>query len=75
VLGLRSLYFVLAGFVKNLVYLHLGLACVLIFIGAKMLGEHVFPIPTVISLLIVAAILVVSITASLVKTKGARVSD
>ncbi len=44
-LGLRSLYFLLAGAVKNLVYLHFGLACVLIFIGAKMLGEHFFPFP------------------------------
>jgi tellurite resistance protein TerC len=71
VLGLRSLYFVLAGFVKSLVYLHLGLACILIFIGAKMLGEHLVPISTVVSLLIVAGILAVAITASLVKTRRA----
>jgi len=69
VLGLRSLYFVLAGLVKSLVYLHLGLACILIFIGAKMLGEHFLPISTDVSLLIVAAILAVAVTASLAKTK------
>ena len=67
VLGLRSLYFVLAGLVKSLVYLHLGLAFVLMFIGAKMLGEQVFPIPTYISLLVVGGILGVAIVASLVK--------
>jgi tellurite resistance protein TerC len=71
VLGLRSLYFVLAGFVKSLVYLHVGLACVLIFIGAKMLTEHVFPFPTYVSLLVVAGILAIAITASLLKTRKA----
>jgi len=74
VLGLRSLYFVLAGLVKSLVYLHVGLACILIFIGAKMLAEHVFPIPTYVSLLIVAGILAVAVIASLVKAKSANVS-
>ena len=74
VLGLRSLYFVLAGLVKNLVYLHLGLACILMFIGAKMLGEQVVSISTHVSLLVVAGILATAIIASLVKTKGAKFS-
>ena len=69
ILGLRSLYFLLAGAVKQLVYLHTGLACVLIFIGAKMVGEHFLPIPTELSLLIVGGILAVSVIASLLKTK------
>ena len=56
ILGLRSLYFLLAGAVKSLVYLHTGLACVLIFIGAKMIGEHFLPISTELSLLIVGAV-------------------
>jgi tellurite resistance protein TerC len=72
VLGLRSLYFVLAGLVKSLVYLHVGLACVLMFIGAKMLGEHVLPIPTYVSLLTVGGILGVAIVASLVKSRATR---
>jgi tellurite resistance protein TerC len=71
VLGLRSLYFVLAGAVRSLVYLHLGLACVLIFIGAKMVGQDFVPIPTELSLLIVGGILGVAVTASLWKTKRA----
>ncbi len=70
ILGLRSLYFVLAGAVASLVYLHIGLALVLIFIGAKMAGEHFFHVTTVQSLLIVGSILTVSIVASLIKTKG-----
>ena len=73
VLGLRSLYFVLAGLVQSLVYLHLGLACILMFIGAKMLGEHVFPIPTYVSLLIVGGILAASVLASLAKARSDRV--
>jgi tellurite resistance protein TerC len=69
VLGLRSLYFVLAGAVKSLIYLHVGLSFVLIFIGAKMVGEHFVHIPTQFSLLIVGGILAVAVVASLVKTK------
>jgi tellurite resistance protein TerC len=70
ILGLRSLYFLLANAVKSLVYLHTGLACVLIFIGAKMVGEHFLPIPTELSLLIVGGILAVSVIASLLKTRN-----
>ncbi|MCE0523667.1 MAG: TerC family protein [Methylacidiphilales bacterium] len=69
VLGLRSLYFVLAGAVKNLVYLRYGLAFVLIFIGVKMTGEHFLPISTDLSLIIVGGILGVAVVASLLKTK------
>ena len=67
VLGLRSLYFLLAGAVKSLVYLHTGLACVLIFIGFKMVGENFLPISTGLSLLIVGGILAVAVAASLLK--------
>jgi len=66
---LRLLYFLLAGVVKKLVYLHTGLACVLIFIGAKMVGEDFVPIPMELSLLIVGGILGVAVVASLLKTK------
>jgi len=69
ILGLRSLYFLLAGAVKSLAYLHTGLACVLIFIGAKMVGERFVPISTGLSLLIVGGILAVAVAASLLKPK------
>jgi len=67
VLGLRSLYFLLAGAVKHLVYLHVGLAFVLIFIGAKMIGGHFYPISTGVSLAVVGAILGLTVAASLLK--------
>jgi tellurite resistance protein TerC len=70
ILGLRSLYFVLAVAVKKLVYLHAGVACVLIFVGAKMVGEHLCPISTNLSLVIVGGILAVSVAASLLRTKS-----
>jgi tellurite resistance protein TerC len=67
ILGLRSLYFLLAGAMKHLAYLHFGLAAVLIFIGAKMMGENFYPIST--SLLIVGTILLLTVLASLLTRK------
>jgi tellurite resistance protein TerC len=69
ILGLRSLYFLVAGAVKSLVYLHLGLACVLIFIGGKMVSNGFYHMPTPLSLLIVGGILSISVLASLLKAK------
>ncbi len=69
ILGLRSLYFLLAGAVKSLVYLHVGLACVLIVIGGKMVIEGFYPVSTEISLIVVGGILGVAVAASLMKTK------
>jgi tellurite resistance protein TerC len=75
ILGLRSLYFVLAGAIGYFRYLKVGLSVVLVFIGIKMLldphdREPPLPfqveIPITLSLLIVASILLVSIIASLV---------
>ncbi len=71
ILGLRSLYFLLAGAMKTLAYLHLGLAFVLIFIGAKMVLGGFYHLSTELSLLIVGAILATSVIASLLKTKPA----
>jgi tellurite resistance protein TerC len=68
ILGLRSLYFLLAGAVKSLVYLHVGLAGVLIFIGAKMMLEGFYPLSTGTSLMIVGGILGTTVAASLVKS-------
>jgi tellurite resistance protein TerC len=65
VLGLRALYFLLAGVVDKFVYLKLGLSLVLVFIGAKMLVEPFIHLPIVASLGVVAAVLAASILASL----------
>jgi tellurite resistance protein TerC len=68
VLGLRSLYFVLAGAMKSFRYLRTGLACVLVVIGLKMLTARWWSVPTSLSLgavlVIVAAALVCSVLAA-----------
>jgi len=73
ILGLRSMYFLLAGVVEKFQYLKMGLAIVLTFIGAKMLvvavGIH---IPIWISLVFVATVLLSSVAASLLWPKDAE---
>jgi len=65
VLGLRALYFLLAGVVDKFVYLKLGLSLVLIFIGGKMLLEPFVHLPIIAALGVVGAVLAASILASL----------
>ena len=72
VLGIRSLYFVLAGMAKRFVYLQPGLAMVLIFVGAKLAASHFLHIPVVVSLFIVSLLLGGSIIASLRKQAADR---
>lgn len=67
ILGLRSLYFLLAKAMTHFYYLKLGLGLVLCFIGIKMLGEPFFKLPTAIALVVVAVILGGAIIASLLK--------
>ena len=66
ILGLRSLYFALAGMMEVFHYLHYGLSMILIFIGVKMLGSGVFQLPIGVALSVVGGILVISMVASLV---------
>jgi tellurite resistance protein TerC len=66
ILGLRSLYFLLARAVKSLAYLQPGLGAVLVFIGVKMLLRTLVPISTGLSLAIVGGILGVAIAASVI---------
>jgi len=66
ILGLRSLYFALAGVMNRFHYLKLGLALVLVFVGAKMMLVDVYKIPIAISLSVVAGILLISVLASLI---------
>ena len=65
ILGLRALYFLLAGFLNRMRFLTLGLSFVLSFIGGKMIVEPWLHIPAHISLLVVAGILVFAIVGSL----------
>lgn len=64
VLGLRSLYFVLAGLMDRFRYLKLSLVFLLGYIGVKMLLVHHYPIPNVVSLAVIAGILAIGIIAS-----------
>jgi tellurite resistance protein TerC len=74
ILGLRALYFLLAGVLNRLRYLTVGLSFVLLFIGAKMIGEPWVHIPEHISLLVVAAILVLALLASLLFPKAEEIA-
>jgi tellurite resistance protein TerC len=64
ILGLRALYFLLAGGLAKLRFLTVGLSAVLIFIGAKMLAERWIEIPVQISLAVVAGLLLIALLAS-----------
>ncbi len=66
VLGLRSLYFLLAAVVDRFYLLKYGLAVILTFVGVKMLGDRFFHIDIVLSLGIILGVLAVAITASLI---------
>jgi tellurite resistance protein TerC len=69
ILGLRSLYFALAGMMEVFRFLHYGLAAILIFIGGKMVASNYVEVPIVVALGIVAGLLAVSVLASLLFPK------
>jgi tellurite resistance protein TerC len=69
ILGLRSLYFVLAGALDRFIYLRIGLGAILVVAGLKMLTSSFIDIPIYISLGVIAGILVLSLVASLVATR------
>lgn len=69
ILGLRSMYFLVEGMLDRFVYLKAGLALVLVWVGVKIIVSHAwFPIPTLLGLGVVLAILATSIIASLLAT-------
>ncbi|MEY2479538.1 MAG: tellurite resistance protein TerC [Verrucomicrobiota bacterium] len=70
ILGLRSLYFLLAHMVERFIYLKIGLAFILTFIGLKMIVVDYFPVPNAVSLAIIITILAVTITMSMIVTKN-----
>jgi len=70
ILGLRSLYFLLAGLMNRFIYLRTGLALVLGFVGLKMITAEYLPLPRVVSLGIIVLILGVTIWLSMLKTKN-----
>ncbi len=69
ILGLRTLYFALAGLVNIFHYLNLGMSIILMFIGAKMMLSDVYKIPIGLALSVVVGILAISVAASLLLPK------
>jgi tellurite resistance protein TerC len=69
ILGLRALYFVLAGMIGRFEYLHYGLGAMLVFVGIKMTLSHIVPVPLSVTLSAIVLILGLSILVSLRKTK------
>jgi len=67
ILGLRALYFALAGMMGKFHYLKIGLSAVLAFVGAKMLVSEIYTVPILASLLVIVALLGASIVASLLR--------
>ncbi|MBJ7261208.1 MAG: TerC family protein [Acidimicrobiia bacterium] len=72
ILGLRALYFVFAGAMGRFVYLKIGLAVILVFVGIKMLISDLYHIPIGLSLGFIATALTVSIVASLRATREVK---
>jgi len=70
ILGLRSLYFLLANLMDRFIYLKTGLALVLTFVGIKMIVADYFPLPTGLSLAIIALILALTIAVSMIVTNN-----
>jgi tellurite resistance protein TerC len=68
ILGMRVLYFMLAGAMHRFVYLKSGLAVVLVFVGVKMLTEEIYHMSIWLSLGVIGAVLAISIGASLIVT-------
>lgn len=64
ILGLRALYFMLAGVMEMFIYLKVGLSVVLCFVGSKMMLVDVYKIPIGVSLSVIGATLLLSIVAS-----------
>ncbi|HEY5676210.1 MAG TPA: TerC family protein [Myxococcales bacterium] len=71
-LGLRSLFFLLAGAVDRFAYLEVGLSAVLVFVGVKMALVHVVEVPALVSLAVIVAILGASMLASLRRPRAPR---
>jgi tellurite resistance protein TerC len=73
ILGLRAMYFLLADLMHRFIYLKLGLALVLVWVGVKMLLLDLYKIPTGVSLAVVAVVLMVAVTASWIRTRATSV--
>ncbi|NJD77340.1 MAG: TerC family protein [Candidatus Methanoperedens sp.] len=69
ILGLRALYFALAGIMPMFYYLNYGLSAILTFVGTKMLISDYYKVPTFVSLSVIAGILVAAVIFSVVRAR------
>jgi tellurite resistance protein TerC len=72
ILGLRSMFFAVAGLMKVFRFLHFGLAVILVLVGAKMIAANFFPVPTLVMLGAVAGVLLCAMVASVAWPDKAR---
>ncbi len=72
ILGLRSLYFALAGMMHRFHLLNYGLALILVFVGVKMFLTDFYKIPIIIALYVVIGVLIISIVASLLTSSNSK---
>ena len=76
ILGLRSLYFLLAGMMEKFYYLKPGLAAILLFIGIKMVISEVYEIQITVSLMVIFSILAVAMALSFIRSRtGSLIVD
>jgi tellurite resistance protein TerC len=75
ILGLRSLYFVLAGVIDKFYYLKMGLAVILTFVGVKMTMIDLYKIPTPVSLGVIATVLTIAVVASLIRARSLEAAE
>jgi tellurite resistance protein TerC len=69
ILGLRALYFLLAGVIDRFVHLKAGLASVLVFVGAKLMASEIYHVPVWLSLGVIAVLIGGSMATSLLSTR------
>ena len=69
IMGLRSMYFALAGLIEMFRYLHYGLAVVLMFVGVEMIGSNYLQMPTWVALGVVVVVLGIAVVASILNPK------
>jgi tellurite resistance protein TerC len=69
ILGLRALYFALAGVMRLFHYLHYGLSAILVFVGAKMLLADVYKLPVGVALGVIAGILLIAVLVSIMRPR------
>jgi tellurite resistance protein TerC len=70
IIGLRSLYFLLANLMNRFIYLRVGISVILVFVGIKMILSKLFPIPNYISLVVIIAVLGATICLSIFMTRN-----